>query len=154
MPPLQQIWKRTLLFRRGRTLAGPPIIDQLSPARQSQARRWNRTIFNFWKTRAQWPGGNLECHSVFARRKFCKIQQVRVPRNGVQGVSEYEREALILSSPPGASFASFWASRKKLAAGAAKSPAMNEAIRLSPPHPSGLRPATFPPGGRLEKDRR
>ena len=30
--------------------------------------------------------------------------------------SEYEREALILSSPLGASLASFWASRKKLAA--------------------------------------
>ena len=35
---------------------------------------------------------------------------------GVQGVSEYEREALILSSSLGASLASFWASRKKLAA--------------------------------------
>ena len=41
---------------------------------------------------------------------------------GVQGVSEYEREALILSSPLGASLVSFWASRKKLAAGAAKYP--------------------------------
>ena len=35
---------------------------------------------------------------------------------GVQGVSEYEREALILSSSLGASLASFWAPRKKLAA--------------------------------------
>ena len=44
----------------------------------------------------------------------------RVPRKwGVQGMSEYEREALILSSPLGASLASFWAPRKKLAAGAA-----------------------------------
>ena len=73
-------------FRRGRTLAGPPIIDQLSPARQSQARKWNRTSGNFCKPRAQWPGRNLECHSDFARRKFCKIQQVRVPRKGGPGV--------------------------------------------------------------------
>ena len=38
------------------------------------------------------------------------------------GTGEYEREALILSSPLGASLASFWASRKKLAAPAAKFP--------------------------------
>ena len=56
VPPLQQIWKRALLFRRGRTLAGPPIIDQRSPARQSQARKWNRTSGNFCKPMAQWPG--------------------------------------------------------------------------------------------------
>ena len=41
---------------------------------------------------------------------------------GVQGVSEYEREALILSSPLGASLASFWASRKKLAARRRRNP--------------------------------
>ena len=39
----------------------------------------------FHLPRAQWPGRNLECHSDFARRKFCEIQQVRVPRNGVRG---------------------------------------------------------------------
>ena len=36
--------------------------------------------------------------------------------------SEYEREALILSSPLGASLASFWASRKKLAARRRRNP--------------------------------
>ena len=47
----------------------------------------------------------------------------RVPRKwGVQGMSEYEREALILSSPLGASLASFWASRKKLAARRRRNP--------------------------------
>ena len=40
-------------------------------ARQSQAHALNRTSSNFCKPRAQWPGGNLERHSDFARRKFC-----------------------------------------------------------------------------------
>ena len=40
---------------------------------------------------------------------------------GVQGVSEYEREALILSSSLGGSLVTFWA-RKSLAAAAAKHP--------------------------------
>ena len=54
-------------------------------ARQGQAQLWNRSSSNFCKPRAQWPGGNLNTHSNFARRKFCKIQQVRVPRNGGPG---------------------------------------------------------------------
>ena len=41
---------------------------------------------------------------------------------GVQGVSEYEREALILSSSLGGSLVTFWVSRKSLAAAAAKHP--------------------------------
>ena len=49
-----------------------------------QARRGSGTapapIFHI--ARAQWPGGNLERHSDFARRKFCTTSQVRVPRNG------------------------------------------------------------------------
>ena len=36
---------------------------------QAQAR--NCTSRNFCKPRAQWPGGNLDRHSDFARRKFC-----------------------------------------------------------------------------------
>ena len=38
--------------------------------RQTQAQAWNRTSGNFCKPRAQWPGGNLEGRSGFARRKF------------------------------------------------------------------------------------
>ena len=48
--------------------------------------------------------------------------------------------------------ASFWAPRKKLAAGAAKPHPTNETALSSPPHPA-LR-ATFPPGGRLKSRRR
>ena len=90
---------------------------------------------------------------------------------GVQGVSEYEREALILSSSLGASLASFWASRKKLAARRRRNPpaknhrsgapgrgpgqpllplrgnSPSRALRGGrnlPPHPSRLRRAAFP----------
>ena len=33
-PPLRRIWKRFLLFRRGRTLAGPPVNGLLSELRR------------------------------------------------------------------------------------------------------------------------
>ena len=38
-------------------------------ARQGQAQLWNRSSSNFCKSRAQWPGGNLNTRSNFARRK-------------------------------------------------------------------------------------
>ena len=53
-------YAEAVFFRRGRSQTGPPITDQLSPARQSQARLWNRISFNFWKARAWWPGCNHE----------------------------------------------------------------------------------------------
>ena len=53
--------------RRGRMRY--PCFELGMLARQTQAREWNRASSNFRKPRAQWPGGNLECHSDFARRK-------------------------------------------------------------------------------------
>ena len=53
--------------------------------RQSQAHSFNRTSSNFCKPRAQWPGGNLERHSDFARRKCRTTYQEGVLRNGVRG---------------------------------------------------------------------
>ena len=47
----------------------PPGFAPVPLARQTQARKRNRTGGNFCKPRAQWPGGNLECHLDFARRK-------------------------------------------------------------------------------------
>ena len=94
--------------------------------RQSQAYSLNRTSSNFYKPRARWPGGNLERHSDFARRKFCKIRQVRVPRNGgPRGRATWRQgrrsRFCRLRPPPGGSLVTFWPSRKSLAAGAAKS---------------------------------
>ena len=53
--------------------------------RQSQAHSLNRTSSNFCKPRAQWPGGNLERHSDFTRRKYRTTYQEGVLRNGVRG---------------------------------------------------------------------
>ena len=53
--------------------------------RQSQAHSLNRTSSNFCKPRAQWPGGNLERHSDFARRKCRTTYQEGVLRNGGRG---------------------------------------------------------------------
>ena len=50
-----------------------------------------------------------------APKIFCLTQGIP-PVTGVQGVGEYGHEVPILSLPLGASLASFWASRKKLAA--------------------------------------
>ncbi len=92
---------------RGRTLAGPSMYAarpggralQFSTSRHllDKARRGSGTAAStiFHQTRTQWSGGNLERHSDFARRKFCKIQQVRVPRNGgSRGRATWRREAL------------------------------------------------------------
>ncbi len=76
------IYRNCPFFCRGQSQTGPPITDQLSPARHTQAQMRNRNSGNFSNPRAQWPGGNLDRHSDFARRKCSYIFQVRVPRNG------------------------------------------------------------------------
>ena len=55
----------------GAHIMRPPAYGPGMIARKSQAQRWDRTGGNFCKPRAQWPGGNLDTHSNFARRKFC-----------------------------------------------------------------------------------
>ena len=49
------------------------------------------------------PGGpkrNANRHSDFARRKFCSLRQVRVPRNGGPGVSRHGERSSPLRRPP------------------------------------------------------
>ena len=41
------------------------------------------------------PEGEVESHSDFARRKYCKARQVRVLRNGVRGKRSYGHEVSI-----------------------------------------------------------
>ena len=82
-------------------------------ARQGQAQLWNRSSSNFCKPRAQWPGGNLERHSDFARRKFCTTSQVRVPRNGgSRGRATWRQggfaEPADCARPPSGSLVTFW----------------------------------------------
>ena len=52
--------------------AAPYGSAPVAPARHTQAQMWNRNSGNFFNHRAQWPGGNLDRHSDFARRKYCK----------------------------------------------------------------------------------
>ena len=89
-----------------------------------QARRGSGTapapIFHI--ARAQWPGGNLECHSDFARRKFCLDLQVCVPRNGGPGVRRIWTRSVHPEPSPGDSLVTFSSLRKSLAATAAKFP--------------------------------
>ena len=51
------------VYRRYGVSAPVPLV------RPSQARKLNRSNGNFCSPRAQWPGGNLDRHSDFARRK-------------------------------------------------------------------------------------
>ena len=82
---------RHLPPRRGKAFGRPhgaaPTAANGSGAlvRQSQARLWSRNSDNFCKPRAQWPGGNLERHSDFARRKCRTTYQEGVLRKGGRG---------------------------------------------------------------------
>ena len=77
--PLRRIQKPSLLFvgaghrpaRRctRRVQEAAPYKHRPPPVRPNQAHEWNRTNCNFGRARAQWPGGNLDRHSNFARRK-------------------------------------------------------------------------------------
>ena len=99
---------------------------------KTEAQVWDRKTYNF--SPAQGPSGperNGDARTDLHAPEVALSVTGVTPVMGVQGVSEYEREALILSSPLGASqgelprrgkrgwpgpLASFWASRKKLAA--------------------------------------
>ena len=78
--PAPTAYPESPFFRRGRSQAGPPTTDRLSPAQHSQARKWNRNSCNFCLTQA--PVGRWEFRpttQISMRRKFCTSQQVRVP---------------------------------------------------------------------------
>ena len=83
--------------------------------RQSQAQNWNRTNCNFCKPRALWPGGNLDCHSDFARRKVSAWPK-GYPRNGGPGVSGPMGTKCPSAASPGDPLVSFPSLGKKLAA--------------------------------------
>ena len=67
------------------------------------------------------PGGNANRHSDSARRKFCKIHQVRVPRNRGLGESRHWRTQFASAASPSVFWFLFHV-EKELAAGAAKLP--------------------------------
>ena len=61
------------------------------------------------------PAGIETNHSDFARRKCCKIQQVRVPRNGGPGVRRIWTQSVHPEPSPGDPLVSFPSLGKKLA---------------------------------------
>ncbi len=115
------------------------------------------------------PAGIETNHSDFARRKCCKIQQVRVHRNGGPGadspcqgemsrsdrggrVGEYGHEVSILSRPPAILW--FLSHRWERNSPRRAKPSCNRrkgSIAALSSAPFG---GTFPPGGRLKKSRR
>ena len=84
-------------------------------ARLNQAQLWNRIDRNFRTARPQWARIKRRGHSDFARRKFCKIQQVRVPRNGGPGVSRHWRTKCASAASPGDPLGTFPSLGKYLA---------------------------------------
>ena len=67
------------------------------------------------------PGGNANRHSDSARRKFCKIHQVRDPRNWGVGERRHWRTQFASAASPSVFWFLFHV-EKELAAGAAKLP--------------------------------
>ena len=62
-------WPARRFMRRVQE-AAPYGSAPVTPARHTQTQMRNRNSGNFFNHRAQWPGGNLDRHSDFARRKF------------------------------------------------------------------------------------
>ena len=116
-----------------------------------KARRGGGTapVSIFHTARPQWAGRNRGMPLRFCAPEGLHDVQGVTPVMGVQGVGEYGRGASILSPPLGGSLVSFCPGRKKLAPQGEIPLRTTNAVRNPPPHPSGLRPATFPPGGRL-----
>ena len=93
------------------------------------------------------PVGIQTRHSDFARRKFSIDTQVRVPRNGVRGKATMSTKCSS-GAVPGDPLVSFPSLGKKLAAGAAKSPRIQQtqskicplirpSVRTGAPSPQG-----------------
>ena len=72
MPYKRRTLKRVggSLSKRAARCAAPTAGDGPGAlAEKSQAQERDRNSGNFCRARAQWPGGNLKCHSDFVRRK-------------------------------------------------------------------------------------
>ena len=93
--------------RRRAESSRPTGFNSGKLARQTQAQKLNRIGGNFCKPRAQWPGGNLDCHSVSLR--FCapegsKSASGAAPVMGDPGQGEYGHA----SAHPEPSPVAFW----------------------------------------------
>ena len=89
---------------RGAPWGSRQDLHQQPPAQPSQAQNRNRISFNLGNSIRPGPSGpaGIETnHSDFARRKCCKIQQVRVPCNGGPGVRRIWTQSVHPEPSPG-----------------------------------------------------
>ena len=106
-----------IFFHRGRSQTGPAITCSSRPGAVRKPH-----LLQFSTTPGpSGPGGNANRHSDSARRKFCKIHQVRVPRNRGLGESRHWRTQFASAASPSVFWFLFHV-EKELAAGAAKLP--------------------------------
>ena len=83
--PLPYGFSETVLDLVGEPLGAPAANESVSLARKPRRSRETAPATIFARPGPSGPVEISDRHSDFARRKCCKIQQVRVPRNGVRG---------------------------------------------------------------------
>ena len=123
--------------------------------RRRQAQNRNCTSPKFLPAQAPSGAGRDRAQALLILRAGNSLPAPRDnPRNGGPGKGDYEHEVLI-GAVPGGVLVTLPPRAKSLAARRQRNPpATNATIPSSPPHPSRLRRATFPPGGRLKMGRR
>ena len=133
--PLRRIQKPHLLSQ-GPVPNRPAITDQLSPARQGQARYENRICFNFPPRQA--PVGREETQiatQILRAGNFAKSIRYASPVIGVWGKAVIGERSSPLRRPP-ASFGSFSTWKRNSPPGRRNSPKAQKTL-TPPTHPSG-----------------
>ena len=124
-------------------------------ARQSQAQMWNRGSFNFPHSQGPVARRELRPATQILRAGNILPSPRGNPRNGgSRGRAAWRREALPnrrLRPPPGAFLVTFWASKKSLAAGAAKLPCKERNFSIIAPSSVTASPCHLPPEGKAFK---
>ena len=126
-------------------------------ARQSQAQMWNRTGLNFPHSQGPVARRELKPATQILRAGNILPGPRGNPRNGgSRGRAAWRREALPnrrLRPPPGAFLVTFWASKKSLAAGAAKLPRKERNFSIIAPSSVTASPCHLPPKGKALRGR-
>ena len=99
--PLPYGFSETVLDLVGEPLGAPAANESVSLARKPRRSRETAPATIFARPGPSGPVEISDRHSDFARRKCCKIQQVRVPRNGVWGKRSYGHEVPVGRVPGG-----------------------------------------------------
>ena len=123
--------------------------------RQAQAQKWSRTRSNFPQTQGPVARWEFRPATQILRAGNILPGPRGNPRNGgSRGRAAWRREALPnrrLRPPPGAFLVTFWASKKSLAAGAAKLPCKERNFSIIAPSSVTASPCHLPPKGKAFK---